>query len=50
MHDREILETFRDLLKLLETFKSQKIFMNLTFDEVLYGKDELLHGKKKEIS
>ena len=30
MHDREILETFRDLLKLLETFKSQKIFMNLT--------------------
>ena len=44
MHDREILETFRDLLKLFETFKSQKLH---EFGEVLYGKDELLHGKKE---
>ena len=45
MHDREVLETFEtlgDLLKLFETFKSQK---RHGFDEVLYGKDELLHGK-----
>ena len=42
MHDREILETFRDLLKLFETFKSQKLH---EFDEILYGKYELLHGK-----
>ena len=42
MHDREILETFRDLLKLFETFKFQKLH---EFDEVLYGKDEVLHGK-----
>ena len=45
MHDREVLETFEalgDLLKLFETFKSQKLH---EFDEVLYGKDELLHGK-----
>ena len=42
MHDCEILETFRNLLKLFETFKSQKFH---EFDEVLYGKDELLHGK-----
>ena len=42
MHDRKVLETFRDLLKLFETFKSQK---HHEFGEVLYGKDEVLHGK-----
>ena len=45
MHDREILETFRDLLKLFETFKSQKLH---EFDEILYGKYEQ-NKKKKEI-
>ena len=44
MHDRELKlsETFRDFLRLFETFKSQKLH---EFDEVLYGKDEILHGK-----
>ena len=30
------------LTRLFETFKSQQLNI---FDEVLYGKDELLHGK-----
>ena len=34
MHDREILETFRDLLKLFDTFKPQKL---IEF-RVFYGK------------
>ena len=38
MHDREILETFRDLLKLFETFKQQKIH---EFEEVFHGNMKL---------
>ena len=48
VHDRELdftrlSDTFRDFLRLLrlfETFKSQKVH---EFNEVLYGKDEVLH-------
>ena len=46
MHDREILDTFRDLLKLFKTFKSQKLH---EFDEVFYEKYEVLHGKYEEV-
>ena len=50
VHDRELnftrlSDTFRDFLRLLrlfETFKSQKVH---EFNEVLYGKDEVIHGK-----
>ena len=44
MHDRELnlSETLRDFPKLYETSKSQK---DHKFYEVLYGKDEVLHGK-----
>ena len=44
MHDRELIisETFGDTLTLFETFKPQKVH---EFNEVLYEKHEVLHGK-----
>ena len=44
MQDRELklsetFRDFRDFLRLFETFKSQKVH---EFNEVLYGKDEVL--------
>ena len=48
MHDRDldILETLRYSSRLFETFRSQKRHQ---FDEVevVYGKDEVIHGKNE---
>ena len=47
MHDRELKlsKISTDFSRLFETFKSQKVH---EFNEVLFGNDEVLHGKDEE--
>ena len=46
VHDREFRH-FRDILRLFENFKYQKIHQ---FDKILYGKDEVVRGKDEVLS